>query len=387
MMRVSSSKLTLAALVCCVAFVVAAGVVELGGLAFADQEPAEETKIVPVAVEGTTAKIGPANTRVDFVGIHTGNDPKPRLGGFKKFQGVLVVEGDALKTISVEFEIGSIWTEFDKLTQHLQAADFFHVEEYPTASFKSTKIEPADKPGMVDVTGVMNMHGTDSEITFPAKVRYSEEGIVLDSEFKLDRTAFGMSDHLDGVAKLVDVHVVVGQATDKVKEAPSEEKATPAETGEAPKSGLAVGQSVEPWTPMHVSGPDKGTRTCPLCTYLARPAIVVFAKDGATTEKLVADVEKLLAKHQSAELKGFVAVLDASPGRLETLATEQGLKRTALCYPDAQTGLKDLAAYQIDPEVNNTVMIYKDYKVVANWVDLDAANLKEFDAAVANMVK
>jgi polyisoprenoid-binding protein YceI len=368
-----------------------AGLVATGYLALAQEASTDQTPPKPVPVESSTAKINAKNTRVEFVGLHTGRDPKPRLGGFREFDGVLVVEEDKLKRISVEIEIASIWTEFDKLTQHLQAADFLNAKEYPIARFQSTKIVPGKESGMVEVTGELDLHGTKETITFPAKISVTKEGIVLDSEFQLDRALFGMNDHLDGVEKLVEVHVVVGQGTKGAGERADKKQATraakPAADAKPPISGLAAGESVEPWTPVHVAGPDKGTRTCPVCTYLSRPAIVVFARQGANTDKLLAEVENLLAKHEKQKLKGFVTVLDATPAELEQLATSEGVVLTSLCTPDPKTGEKDLAAYNVNPKVENTVIIYKDYEVVATFVDLPADDADKLKAAVAEMLK
>ena len=386
-MRTPVSKFTLSAFYICASLVLLAGVVEVTSYAFATEEEGQEVPLKPVPIEGATAKINATNSRVEFVGIHTGGDPKPRLGGFKQFEGVLAFDGQQLKTVSVQFRIASIWTEFDKLTQHLQAADFFGAQEFPTAAFLSTEVTPTDNAGEYQVTGTMNMHGTDSQLTFPVKVTVSDQGVMLDSEFKLDRSAFGMTEHLDGVEKLVSITVKVGQGT-KNLDPPTTKPAEPvAPAGEAPLSGLAVGQSVEPWTPVHVSGPDKGTKTCPVCNYLSQPAIVIFAKENGNTEQLLGEVEKLLAKYSDKKLKGFVAVLDSTPEVLELMATDQGLKLTSLCYPDAKTGQKDLAAYKVNGEVENTVMIYKDYKVMGNWVDLKADQVGPLEAAVAKMVE
>ncbi|MCO6045059.1 YceI family protein [Aeoliella sp. ICT_H6.2] len=356
----------------------------------ATKDKESSKKLTPVPVEADTAKISGKNTCIEFVGLHTGDDPKPRLGGFKKFDGVLLVEQGALKKISVKIEMASIWTEFDKLTTHLQAADFFNVEEYPTATFKSTKITPADNKGKVKVTGLLNMHGTDGEITFPATVKVTDKGITLTSEFKLDRTAFGMTDHADGVEAMVNVEVKVGQATKGVEEDEKEKNPAKEDTKSAqierPRSGLAVGESVEPWTPVHVAGPDKGTKACPVCNYLAQPAIVIFAKDGANTTQLVEEVESLVAKHNEQGLKAFVAVLDTAPENVESMANQSGIVLTSVCYPDTKTGKKDLAAYHVDPNVENTVMIYKQYKVVANWVNLPSEDAGQLRKAVEEMV-
>ena len=51
-------------------------------------------------------------------------------------------------------------------------------------------------------------------------------------------------------------------------------------------SGLDLGETVEPWRPIHVAGPDRGTTACPVCTYLDKPAVIVFTKDGDNAVEL-----------------------------------------------------------------------------------------------------
>src|SRR5690349_8803204 len=45
----------------------------------AEEKKAEKPAPKPVPVEASSAKIGPKNTRIEFVGLHTGDEPKPRL--------------------------------------------------------------------------------------------------------------------------------------------------------------------------------------------------------------------------------------------------------------------------------------------------------------------
>src|SRR5271156_998321 len=84
----------------------------------------------------------------------------------------------------------------------------------------------------------------------------------------------------------------------------------PSAIASPPQSGLQKGESVEPWNPIHVAGPDRGTNTCPVCSYLERPVVVIFAKDSVETIKLAMRLEKLVATHQKNELKGVLTVLD-----------------------------------------------------------------------------
>lgn len=155
--------------------------------------------------------LGPENSRVEFVGTHVGDDPKPRLGGFKSFRGMVILDSSAtnLQSIEMTFEIGSIWTEFDKLTSHLMNADFFEQQKFPQAVFRSTQIA-AVGGDRCNVKGELNLHGQSAEISFPARFQISDKGLILSSEFLLDRTRFEMDKMTDGVEKDVSITFTVG---------------------------------------------------------------------------------------------------------------------------------------------------------------------------------
>jgi protocatechuate 3,4-dioxygenase beta subunit len=135
-------------------------------------------------------------------------------------------------------------------------------------------------------------------------------------------------------------------------------------------SGLQVGEPVPSWEPIHVAGPDRGTRACPICTYGARPMVLVVTKDGPDVARLAVKVEGLLAGGAS-ELKGFVMVVGSSPGRLRRLARERRLVRTALCYPQRHREDVDLhRKLKINPDADNTVLVYRRFRVTANFVNV-----------------
>jgi protocatechuate 3,4-dioxygenase beta subunit len=152
-----------------------------------------------------------------------------------------------------------------------------------------------------------------------------------------------------------------------------------------PASGLRPGETVEPWNPLHVAGPERGTNTCPVCTYLEKPVVVVFAKDTPNTAALVARLEALAAGKKPAGLRVVVAVLDAGPDRLAALAAEAKVAAAALCYLNPKTRDKELKAYRIDPAAENTVIVYKDYTVTETFVNLPAAGADRVAAAVKNL--
>ncbi len=155
-----------------------------------------------------------ANSRISFVGTHVGDDPKPRLGGFSDFHGFVSVDpsGRQIKAIEVDIKIGSVWTEFNKLTMHLQNADFFDVQKFGRARFVSTGVESTGD-GKCTVTGNLTLHGQTKPLSFPAVYQIQDGRLILAAKFNLDRSQFGMDQMLGGVERSVYIDVVVGQAT------------------------------------------------------------------------------------------------------------------------------------------------------------------------------
>ena len=163
----------------------------------------------PAEGGGTEVALSPANTKIQFVGNHTGDDPNPRTGTFEEFSGKAMLSEGALKSLHVDIQTKSVKTEIEKLTNHLKSPDFFDVREHPKATFQSTAIEPgeADK---VKITGNLTLLGVTKPISFPATVS-TKEGLTLKAAFKIDRTQFGMDYGLEGVEKEVEMTVTVGK--------------------------------------------------------------------------------------------------------------------------------------------------------------------------------
>ena len=139
-----------------------------------------------------------------------------------------------------------------------------------------------------------------------------------------------------------------------------------------PTSGLRPGDEVEPWNPIHIAGPDRGTNNCPVCTYLEKPVVVAFVKDTPNTVELVARLEGLAREYRKTGLRIVVAVTDAGPERVKELANKLMIADVALCCMSAKTGAKELKAYKIDPAAENTVILYKNYLVTASFVNVSA---------------
>ena len=131
-------------------------------------------------------------SKVEWVGSKvSGSHP----GGFKKFSAKLSPkDGKAAGgNVSAEIDTTSLYSDSDKLTEHLMSADFFEVDAHPTAKFDSTSIAEGGSEGFDHtVEGTLTLHGTTKKITFPANIDMADNGAKVTSEFSINRKDFGM---------------------------------------------------------------------------------------------------------------------------------------------------------------------------------------------------
>lgn len=140
---------------------------------------------------GTALAITPENSKIEFTGSKvTGKHD----GGFKSFKGIIDLVGDKAEAskVAVEIEMASVFADVDKLTTHLQTADFFEIEKYPRATFASTKIEPATGGGHT-VTGDLELRGVKKSVTFPATITIKPDAVEVRAEFSINRKDFGIA--------------------------------------------------------------------------------------------------------------------------------------------------------------------------------------------------
>lgn len=149
---------------------------------------AEPELVSPDQAEGVIYVIGEGST-VGFTGSKiTGSHD----GGFNSFSGeIVLVDGDpAVSRVEIAIDTTSLWTDTEKLTAHLKSPDFFDVETYPTAKFVSTGIA-ASVEGY-EITGNLNLHGVEKQITFPAAIELADGVVRATAEFFVMRFDFGI---------------------------------------------------------------------------------------------------------------------------------------------------------------------------------------------------
>jgi polyisoprenoid-binding protein YceI len=113
-------------------------------------------------------------------------------GGFKDFSGHFFLGEDGTPTAG-EFTIqmDSLWSDSEKLTEHLKNEDFFEVATYPTSTFKLTKAVKTGE-GAYEISGNLTLHGVEKNITFPVTASSEGDTASFKAEFDINRKDFGI---------------------------------------------------------------------------------------------------------------------------------------------------------------------------------------------------
>lgn len=112
----------------------------------------------PALAHATTWELDPSHSSIGFSVRHM--MATTVKGQFEKVRGTVELdEKDITKsTVEVTIEVASINTNDAKRDGHLKSPDFFDVAKFPTATFKSTKVQKAGK-NKLKVTGDLTLHG------------------------------------------------------------------------------------------------------------------------------------------------------------------------------------------------------------------------------------
>eukprot|EP01030_Chromulinospumella_sphaerica_P034670 gene34670-biopygen21814 len=90
----------------------------------------------------------------------------------------------------------------NKLRPHLLSGDFFDAENFRTAKFELTKVEPYANDGkdtsIVDganfsVSGNLTLKGETKNVTFPAKIDMDGNALKAKANFNIDRREWQMA--------------------------------------------------------------------------------------------------------------------------------------------------------------------------------------------------
>jgi len=172
--------------------------------------------LVAMALAGTIAapafadtyKLDPNHTEVIFSWTHFGFS-KP-TGKFANAVGTASLDetSPAKSSVEVTFAVDGINTGVAALDTHLKSADFFDAAKFPTATFKSTKVDLTGKD-TAKVSGDLTIHGVTKPVTLDVKLNkiapnmrqvktagFSATGLIKRSDFGIGNYVPAVSDEI-----------------------------------------------------------------------------------------------------------------------------------------------------------------------------------------------
>jgi polyisoprenoid-binding protein YceI len=133
------------------------------------------------------------------------------LVGFRKFDANLTLDSEKPENSQIEVVIDttSIDSRVDEFNGHLRSSNFFDTDNYPQATFRSTKIE-ATGEDTFNITGDLTIKDVTKSVTLDATlnkaamhpmrniptVGFSAETKVLRSDFGIDRAVPAVGDEI-----------------------------------------------------------------------------------------------------------------------------------------------------------------------------------------------
>ncbi len=141
-------------------------------------------------------EIDPGHTDVAFIGRHF-MVTKVR-GRFTDVTGTVVIASHLDdSTVEVSINMASVESGSEARDTHLKSPDLFDVEQFPTATFRSTAVEWRGISGVVH--GDLTIHGVTRQVplavTFEGYVRdpWGGDRGIFSATTKVDREDFGIS--------------------------------------------------------------------------------------------------------------------------------------------------------------------------------------------------
>lgn len=135
--------------------------------------------------------------------------------GFSQVEGTLVYDADKVSASSVEVSlpINGLWAFSALFNEHLNSADWFDSAQFPTATFKSTKVEAAGK-GKLKVTGDLTIRGITKPVVLDATLNKAGDhplgkraAVGFDATATVKRSDFGLAKYVPNVSDEVQIRI------------------------------------------------------------------------------------------------------------------------------------------------------------------------------------
>jgi len=136
---------------------------------------------------------------------------------FEKVDGHVMIDPADLSKSSVEVKIPirSVHSGVPKFDEHLKSADFFDSGKFPTATFKSTKVEPSSNTNL-KVTGDLTLHGVTKPVVLDVTINKvgphpmaKSDWAGFDAHTTINRSDFGLGLYSPNVSEAIRVDISV----------------------------------------------------------------------------------------------------------------------------------------------------------------------------------
>jgi polyisoprenoid-binding protein YceI len=162
----------------------------------------------------TTYTIEPDYTQCVFRWNHLGfSNPAAQ---FSQGQGTLEFDpmDPTRASVQVTIPLSSLNTGVPALDEHLRSEDFFEVAKFPTATFRSSKVERGASKDRLKVTGELNLHGVTKPVTLDVTIlgvgvnpRTQLPTVGFDATTTLKRSDFGLGAFVPQVGDEIRVQI------------------------------------------------------------------------------------------------------------------------------------------------------------------------------------
>jgi len=192
----------------------------------ADAAAAPEAAAIQIAAG--SYKLDPTHTDVLVQWNHMGfSNPTAHFGNA---DGTLVYDAaDVSKsTVEVTLPLSGLNSFTAKFDEHLRSADFFDAAKFPTATFKSTKVEAAGT-NKLTVTGDLTVKGVTKPVVLDVTVNGAGEhpmakvpSVGFDATTTIKRSDFGIGAYAPAVSDEVKIRITTEASIPKAEEAKAE---------------------------------------------------------------------------------------------------------------------------------------------------------------------
>ncbi len=169
---------------------------------------------MPLAAQAApqTYTLDPNHTNILWHVDHFGfSSPSGRFG-IKEGTLVLDEANPNNSSLNVVIDVNGLATGIPKFDEHIKSKDFLDAAKFPTATFKSTKVERDGDEAKV--TGNLTLHGVTKPVVLDVELNKIGEhpmtkvkSVGFSAETKIKRSDYGVSMYVPNVGDEVEIEI------------------------------------------------------------------------------------------------------------------------------------------------------------------------------------